>query len=560
MKKHAFSLLLPSVSVFLIIAWLVGCKKTEIKQNTTDDVNIVGYLDKHLDSFSLFRQILDRTETADFLNAYGSYTCFAVTNSGVRTWLNSMGYGSVEAADLNKLKSMVKFHLLGDTLTTGSFTDGKIKVVTMYGQFLIAGITTKYGVSNYLINRQGFITQSNIKVGNGIIQVIDNVLQPAALTLAKTLEANSSQYSIFLQALRETKYYDSLNLLPSGMSDTSKGWYTLIAESNAALADSGITSYAQLKAKYSQTGNPTLPDDSLHLYVAYHVVPGIKFLGDIILSETQTTLAPQEVVTTKLINKNVFVNDDEFNGVHEPGILLVRSTSDVAATNGVVHDAKSHFTVKIRKPTAVYWEVTDFPEISKLPAYFRRAGYGFPKTSATDRPIADIDWQFTNAQQYPSYDYSVGTHTYATYNDCFNMVLGSTNRPTWYEFKTPVIIKGRYKVWICHRSAGAATCNVIIDGVTMQRTMSFATTRPSAASDADLEAIFYKRYTVNTDSRWVGRNVGIVDIATTGRHTLRLQAISGTGNSNWLDMIHFIPINDNQILPRFNVDGSRVYQ
>ena len=107
-KNHVWSAGLALLVTMLVV--MVSCKKTEIVQTTTEDVNIVGYLDKHLDSFSLFRQILDRTETAAFLNAYGAYTVFAPTNSGVRTYLQRIGAASVEAADLNTLKDMVLFH------------------------------------------------------------------------------------------------------------------------------------------------------------------------------------------------------------------------------------------------------------------------------------------------------------------------------------------------------------------------------------------------------------------------------------------------------------------
>jgi uncharacterized surface protein with fasciclin (FAS1) repeats len=77
-----------------ITSWAIfaGCKKIELKTSTTSDVNIVGYLAKHPDSFSLFHQILVRTDYAPFLNAYGSYTVFAPTNTGVRTWLSKIIY------------------------------------------------------------------------------------------------------------------------------------------------------------------------------------------------------------------------------------------------------------------------------------------------------------------------------------------------------------------------------------------------------------------------------------------------------------------------------------
>ena len=125
------SYLLLSVFVAMLVVFQSSCKKPDIKMNTTDDVNIVGYLEKNIDSFSLFKQILDRTDNSAFLNAYGSYTVFAPVNSGVKAWLTSVGATSVETADLNTLKELVKFHVLEDTVTTGSFKDGKLPVATI---------------------------------------------------------------------------------------------------------------------------------------------------------------------------------------------------------------------------------------------------------------------------------------------------------------------------------------------------------------------------------------------------------------------------------------------
>ena len=305
-------------SIFLMYLVNSGCKKVEFVETTTMDVNIVGYLDKNPDSFSLFRQILEKTGTAAFLNAYGSYTCFAPTNSGVKTYLKNLGATSVEAADLATLKDMVRLHLLEDTIYTNSFTDGKLPVITMYGQFLITSVANKGGVSSYIINRQGSIVKSNIRVGNGIIHAIDQVLIPATKTIAQQLEGNPD-YSIFVQAMKETGYYAKLNVVNP---DISKRWITVFAESNKALADSGFASYAALKAKYSKTGNPANLNDSLNMYVAYHISPGLKFLGDIITVPTHETYLPQEVVSIKLVDQDVLINEDEFNGVVEKGIKI----------------------------------------------------------------------------------------------------------------------------------------------------------------------------------------------------------------------------------------------
>ncbi|MBC7828005.1 MAG: fasciclin domain-containing protein [Chitinophagaceae bacterium] len=562
--KYKFARWVFSISLLFIAVYMSGCKKTALRLSTTEDVNVVGYLKKNADSFSLFNLILDRTETSAFLDAYGSYTVFAPTNSGVKTWLSSVNAADVNAADLTVLKELVKFHILADTINTSSFKDGKLPVPTMHGQFLITGVINNGGLSSYTVNRQAAVSKSNVKVGNGIIHVIDQVLVPSKTTIAQQLEARP-EYSIFLQAMKETGYYAVLNTVDP---DTTKRWKTVIAETNKALADSGIASYNSLKARYSNTGNPADPKDSLNLYVAYHILNGIQFLGDIITSPSHLTLQPQEVITTQLIKQEVVVNEAEFNGRLEPGVLLTRNISDNSATNGVWHSASAHFAAKFRKPTAVYWDLATFPEIVKQTTFYKRGTFTFNKSSQDDRPIKDIDWQ-VRGENYVRYEYSSSPtstlHHFAYNNDILTIPLGggtNTNRAGWIEFTTPPIIKGRYKVWICYRNRNNVIINVFVNGELMQRPVNLQTKYPGG-TDAELESLGWKRYTTNNaaypNPDFTGRLVGTVDIKTTQRHKVRFEAIANTNRDLHFDMIHFIPVTDNQVLPRFAPDGTPVY-
>ena len=555
-----------SVLALCLVAGFVSmnaCRKIELVETTTSDVNIVGWLDKQPDSFSLFRQILERTGTAPFLNAYGAYTCFAPVNSGVKAYLAKIGAASVDAADMNTLKDMVRLHLLEDTVYTNSFTDGKMPVITMYGQFLVTSVANVGGESSYLINRQALVRRSNIRTGNGIIHVIDQVMMPASKTIAQQLEANAN-YSIFVQAMKETGYFDRLNVVDPNLSNR---WITVLAESNKALADSGFATYAALKAKYSKTGNPKLATDSLNMYVAYHITPGLKFLGDIITQVTHETLLPQEVISIRLIEQDIMVNEDEFNGILEKGVRINRAGSDNAATNGVWHEATGHYRVKYRKPTALFWDVSAFEEIKKLPAFYKKANYNFTRPTEADNPIKDHYWGWgplagTNVLSY-IYSTSSSITNFACNNDVNMLPLGLPNRPTWWEMRTPPIIKGKYKVWICYRaqkqsSSSNQLCQVEVNGQLMQRTMNFTENRP-AGTDAELEAIGWKRYIENTTNVFAGRQVGVVEFKTTQQQVIRITPLVGTQNNNNLDMIHFIPIDENQILPRFRPDGSMIY-
>ena len=97
----------------------------------------------------------------------------------------------------------------------------------------------------------------------------------------------------------------------------------------------------------------------------------------------------------------------------------------------------------------------------------------------------------------------------------------------------------------------------------MQRTFDFSEQKPSG-TPGELEALGYKQYTeaptdnTTPDRNNVGRLVGIVDVATTERHSIRITFAHPTSTGqelNYLDMIQFIPINDNQLRPIFARDG-----
>jgi uncharacterized surface protein with fasciclin (FAS1) repeats len=542
-------------------AWLSGCKKITIVESTTTDVNIYDYLNKDPEKYGDLVKIIDRSGYQGFLNAYGSYTMFAPTNDAIKGYLTEKNLASVDQITEQEAMNIVKLHLMSDTLTSSSFKDGKLPTVTMFGQYLITSVNNENGVSNYTVNRRAIVQEPNIKTGNGYVHTIDHVLLPATKTIMQLVSENND-YSIFKQALEATNFDSILNTI--NLVDTSRRWLTLFAETNGALADSGIHSYHDLYTKYCQTGKPDSVDDSLHIYVAYHIVPDAKYLADIVSANSHTTLAPLEVLASKLDGERVLLNDINFNGVHEPGVELQRTTSDVSATNGVLHTSLGHFSPKVRLPVPIYWDVADFPEVRKLPAVFRKASYSFTygsiKDITWDKPANNIDYSYTTSGSLPVF-----------YNDHLSIPMGNTSRHFWVDFTSPIIVKGRYKVWICYRTAKQSgsigqpggsnmPVQVFFDGQAMSRTFNFTERRPNL-SDGELEALGWKKYSPTTEQLMAGKYVGNIDVLTTDRHVFRIQALPGAGtgqNSNWLDMIHIIPVNRNQYLPRFARDGSTV--
>ncbi|WP_442794908.1 fasciclin domain-containing protein [Pelobium manganitolerans] len=563
------------ILVLGILAIISACRKSTLVTTVVNRPNITKYLQEHPDQFSELSKVLQLSGTASFLNAYGSYTFFAPNNAAIKDYLTSQNKAAVEDISGDDWKQFIRFHLLEDSVSTEQFTDGKLPKLTMYGQYLITGSETNNGTTKISVNRQANIITANISVGNGLIHSIDHVLIPASLTLAQTLEANPA-YSIFTEALKEANLFERLNKAPADNTNANEQFLTVIAQTNEVLAAAGINSYADLLAKYSNTNDPTLATDSLHLYLEYHILNDAKYLADIVTSTAHNTLAPLEVVTSKLKGETVLINDDMFNGVYEPGIELVRNTSDVSATNGVIHNAAQNFNIKKRSPYRVDFDVCTFPELVKNKEYYGQKNYEFTPEEAAE--FTEIKFSGTEKQLIYYYGSGKSVSKYGYNQDCLTVPLatgGTSSRAAWVEFKTPLLIKGKYKVWIGYytqkqsSSNGGTTTEVQAsigreEGAEAERTvlanarvLSFITKRPGQPSDVE-EAIGYKTYMENTSGSVVSRQMGIATIDQTGRYWLRLTAINGSQTTNNIDLIQFIPVDDDQQYPKFKTDGTLI--
>ena len=253
---------------------------------------------------------------------------------------------------------------------------------------------------------------------------------------------------------------------------------------------------------------------------------------------------------------------------------------------------EGNFFVKVRYPFAVYWEVTDQPELKKIPGVYQKTGLN----GLVNGQFADISWypeELTINYHYGSFNGELGLVN----RDCFDFYL----RPAVIQsikFTTPIMVKGSYKVWVCMRvqTANVATknafFNVYFNGEQTTKVVNNRLGYGSGASgfsDGELNLVDTKIYNYDpsryqpasdsivdiqavidngTANNWIGDRrfnsdyAGTVIVTETGRQELEFVAISGGVNAQvWLDQIHFIPADEEQNWPRINWrDGSRVYK
>jgi uncharacterized surface protein with fasciclin (FAS1) repeats len=565
MKKILFKNRLLIVIAFCITTsfYLTSCKKTVYPLLVNNVLNITSYIENDPTRLSLFDQILERSGYASFLQAYGSYTIFVPNDDAVKLYMKSKGKTSISEFNVDSLKQLVLYHVIqNDTISTTFFIDGKLRSPTMLNQYLTTGVVNVNGVSSYIVNGQALILQSNVTCGNGVLHVIDHVLQPASKTIAQILAGNP-KYSIFTQALKATRYYDTINV-PATKANNYK-YFTVFAQSDSVYQSVGIPNYAALLSKYSALGSdPTSATDGLNNYMAYHILPENSYLTDILSKGSHVTLSPgQDVISDVLQNQTIQLNYDLINGVQYPGASVDRPNSNIPSTNGVLHNILGDIFIKVFPPTRVDWDLADQPEFRKQTSIFRVAG---KSTVGLTSPLTNASWN-APAATVTYVCQASGNGTYYWWNDVISLSFfrPTSGQLTDITFTTPLIIKGKYKVWFMYqRGSQAAGVQFYFDDQVMQNVVPNMNTIYSNGSDSGpvLESKGLKRYTeapVSTTSNniyntCVGFYIGVVNVATTDRHTLKMVAIgasTGGGVASTFDMVQFIPADQDQEVPRY---------
>ncbi|GAA4307022.1 fasciclin domain-containing protein [Aestuariibaculum suncheonense] len=539
------------VTLFAVTV-LFNCSEEKFKESTDETLNITEFLRANTERYSLFLQILDITDYASFMNTYGTYTLFLPTNEAVEAYMTDLGVSALENVPLEDLQELAKLHILEQKIETTTFTDGKIATPSMQGQFLITGAVNTSDGSSITVNKSAKISTSNIEVGNGIIHEIDQVLRVATKTIAETIESDPS-LSLFTEAMKATGWYEVLDR-PITYVDSVPSYLSVIAQSNAVFEEAGFNNLDDLKTRYSHLGDPMNPEDSLNLFVAYRISPGLNYLADLAVTPALITKAPLEVISIKLSADTLLINEETFAGIFEKGVEIDREASDETATNGVVHTVKENYFIKKRLPAPVYFDLADQPEFRQLSSVFRVPGMW---AGLSDAELADVTWEGTPALNYVC------------------QALGSSSRPGWHgdvlesvrfrdgfnnniEFTTPVIIKGQYKVWISWRTNLRATNSVraYFNDTPLARTFNMQEYVNTGEAERVLESQGYKRHISPTSGNYNCKLLGIINVETTGRHKFKLQSLAYAGGQSWFDVVEFRPVDMDQLYPKFEAGGD----
>jgi uncharacterized surface protein with fasciclin (FAS1) repeats len=441
----------------LLLAFSFSCQEDVSKRFFEDDKpTIASYLGENPSEYSMFIDLLDRAQFRAAFNAYGSYTLFAFKNEAFLEYLTSLGLQNVSDLSVEDAKILVRYHTLRVNVPSVSLGLGKLPARNLEDDELVSSFD-ETGLQGIYINRESKLIERDIVLSNGTIHVIDKTMKPLVLSVMQRIE-QSGDYTIFVEAAMKTGLYSIINKNYDTISPTEieKNYFTVLAESDEVFEAGGITSYAALRAKYSNGINdPANPADSLYKFMANHIISDkAVFTRDFLTGNYQTYLG-------ELINVLVDVNFRINAPPNDPNtyVTFIDEKTDNQAKNGVFHAINKVLDIYSPEPVEVIWDFLDHPYGRALLALGKRD---------TEKETSLTNWA-------PIVTGTIGSAVFCHHPGINNEPYGFRNGdafiidgPSWdVTFHLPVkIVKGKYKLYLSIKGgAGRATIQTLIDGV-----------------------------------------------------------------------------------------------
>ena len=274
----------PAIIKFLVLgvislAVMTSCK-SDPKLSTWVDKNsltISQYLEKNQKEYSKFYSLLVGGKLLTTLHAYNpygdGYTLFLPTDEAIDHFIQqNQKYGNFEELlkDTSFIKMLTRYHTLKKIVSTNEFPDGAFVDSTLTGDRLVASFSAIGNDQLIKINNVASVIKPNLKMTNGYIHVISEILQPVNISGYDWLQ-QQNDYSILAQAMEL-----------SGIRKKLK-WdkYTLFAEPDSIYNRYGIYKVEDLISRIATPGVAlTTPTNSFYQFTTYHLVSGAYFMND----------------------------------------------------------------------------------------------------------------------------------------------------------------------------------------------------------------------------------------------------------------------------------------
>ncbi len=455
---------------------------------------LTDYVNSH-EEYSEFAALLEATELSGLFSVRGPYTLFLPNNDAFTDFYAEKGVSSFTQFSPEYNQSLVLNHLVNIPLETGDIGLGALRDVNGIGDFIV----TEFSGADIILNKKSKIIDRNIRASNGVVHIIDKVIEPVDETVFEILEGLPG-YSIFAQGLEATGIKDTLNLVefPFG-SKMARTRFTILAVADTTYNRYGINSFNDLVAEYTdEPGQITDFNNGFYRYMEYHCLVNTYYLNNFENNTLYPILSFDNNISMNIDTEDYKINldrvTDEYTG-------FIMEASNYPAKNGAVHTVNTTLPVYTPAPTVIVWETTDHFDLKQGDYY----GSHYVRWHDGLNTFQDVKWEGDYLLYYFK-DHNTGK---LMNHDCLSMSGWG-----WIEVKTPKIMKGKYQI-TSNLWGGQLDYAVYVDGV---NTANILRSDPAESTS------------------W-----GEFDWETTSRHTIKV--VAKTPGLIFWDTLIFTPIN-----------------
>jgi uncharacterized surface protein with fasciclin (FAS1) repeats len=436
-----------SLVIFLTVSILLNsCKEEPQLWKVDSEQQVIGdYIASNPDQYSEFEKLIELAGMKSLLRIRGPFTVFLPTNEAMMNYYTLKGVSGLEGFSASVLENICRNHFIDNFIGTGDIGLGALKETNGLGDYL----ASEFEGSDIIISKSSKIIKRNIYCSNGVIHVLDKVLDPVTQDIF-TIVSSDPSYSIFSEGLRRTLLMDTLQIIsfPYG-NRQARTRFTLLAVADTVYQRYGINRIEDLIQWCG--ANPdsiTYLDNPFYRYMEYHCLNGSYYLSDLTTGVYPILSRDNNVAFT--IDTDYKINYDsdskEYTGFNIPA-------SNIPAKNGALHSVDDLLPAIDPEPATVQFETTDFFDLQQgdyYQKYYMRFFDG-------ENDLEKIKWR-GNYLQY----YFQQNNTSILSRDCLAIQGG------WWEISItfPKVMKGKYEVHLFQPNWNDVTdCVVSLDGV-----------------------------------------------------------------------------------------------
>lgn len=297
------------VFAFIVLtSFTISCDNGD---DMTTDNTITGVALNN-SNLSILVQALAKAELAGTLQGVGPYTVFAPTNKAFEDFLKTTPYATLNDVPKNVLTQILLNHVVSGKVKSTDLSTGYVKTLATSAT---SGTNTMSMyvdlTSGVKLNGVAKVTTADVMASNGVIHVVDAVINLPTVVTHATANAN---FTSLVGALTKPGQPNFVSIL------SGTGPFTVFAPTNAA--------FTELNTELAPGGIAGVSTANLTKVLQYHVVNGNILAASLTEGDVITLQIPQKFTVQLASGAKIKDVNNRISSI---------VATDVQCSNGVIH-------------------------------------------------------------------------------------------------------------------------------------------------------------------------------------------------------------------------------